>query len=386
MCRCLLNYQPGKMTNSGIIIIALAFVLASCGRKKYHAEEISNPVFKDNTAFESYEDLSLPKFADLRQKYQIDTIFHGEEDDLKRILLLRNWIRKVIHIQDYGDPYPGDGYAERILDAALKGQGFHCGHYMVVQNAIMNAYGYVTRCLGSGPGMKGGPDGHHGINEIWLNKYHKWFLSDAKYNHHFEKNGIPLSALEIRDEYLKNKAADVVLVKGPDRTPIESDGVADSLGVYVKNTRADFARWYTWLEWDKVNNRYSSWPNFKSVLNMYADQYFKNHTWIWDDKPHWAYHTDAMNLVDSREAIEWTPNTIRGTVTVKGENATVSLSSVTPNFRQYEMKELPEGSWVKCDSVVTLPLDKERVEVAFHAVNAANVSGPDYKVVLTSNN
>ena len=40
--------------------------------------------------------------------------------------------------------------------------------------------------------MKGIVDGHHGINEIWSNKYNKWFLSDAKYNHHFEKDGIPL--------------------------------------------------------------------------------------------------------------------------------------------------------------------------------------------------
>ncbi|HUQ67730.1 MAG TPA: transglutaminase domain-containing protein [Flavitalea sp.] len=348
-------------------------------------EDTSNPMFRNNTAFESYEDLSLQKFDSLRQKYQTDTIFHGEQDEFKRVLLLRDWIRKVIHIQDYGDPYPGDGYAERILDAAIKGQGFHCGHYMVVQNAIMNAYGYVTRCIGSGPGIKGGPDGHHGINEIWLNKYHKWFLSDAKYNHHFEKNGIPLSALEVRDEYLKNKAADVVLVKGAKRTPIESDGIADSLGIYVKNTRADFARWYTWIEWDKINNRYSSWPNFTNKLNMYRDDYFKNHVWIWDGKPHWAYNTDVMNLVDSREAIEWTPNTISGTVAVKDQSATISLKSVTPNFKEYQMKDLSEGTWVKCDSVVTLPLEKDRVEVAFHAVNAANVAGTDYKVLLTSN-
>lgn len=43
---------------------------------------------------------------------------------------------------------------------------------------------YVTRCLGAGPGVKGGPDGHHGVNEIWSNKFSKWYLSGAKYNHH----------------------------------------------------------------------------------------------------------------------------------------------------------------------------------------------------------
>ena len=138
---------------------------------------------------------------------------------LKECCSSGNGFRKVIQISDFEESYPGDEFAEGILDAALKGHGFHCGHYMVVQNAVMNSYGYVTRCLGAGPGVKGGPDGHHGINEIWSNKYHKWFLSDAKYNHHFEKNGVPLSALEIREEYLKNKVADVVLVKGTNRSP-----------------------------------------------------------------------------------------------------------------------------------------------------------------------
>ena len=132
-----------------------------------------------------------------------------KQDEFKRMLLLRNWIRSVIPINDPG-PHPGDGSCESILDNALKGSGYHCGHYMVVQNAIMNAYGYVTRCLGAGPGGQDGVQNHHGINEVWLNTYQKWFLCDAKYNSHFEKNGVPLSALEVRDEYLKNKAEDIV--------------------------------------------------------------------------------------------------------------------------------------------------------------------------------
>jgi len=365
-------------------IIGLAFCLLSCSDKTYYVEEVSNPNFRNNTAFLSYENISLPKFDSLKQKYQLHTIFHGEQDELKRILLLRNWIRKQISINDYGDPYPGDGYAERILDAAAKGQGFHCGHYMVVQNAVMNAYGYVARCLGSGPGVKGGPDGHHGMNEIWLNKYQKWFLSDAKYNHHFEKHGVPLSALEIREEFLKNKGADVILVKGPLRTPIAFDSVANSEGIFQKKTKEDFARWYTWLEWDKSNDRYTTWPKFETKLNMYQDEYFKNHTWMWDGKPHWAYNTEHLTYIDSREAIEWTPNTILADVKIKEDSAYIALTSVTPNFKEYQMKDFSEGKWVKCDSVITLRLNKDKVELVFRAVNLANVSGPEYKVVLVS--
>lgn len=212
-------------------IFLCSVLLSACNEeKKYTVVQSENPRLKSNTAFKGFEDLTASRFDALRTRYQLDTVVHEEDDEFQRQLLLRNWIRSVIKIGDFEPAYPGNDFAENILDEALKGQGYHCGHYMIVQNAVMNAYGYVTRCLGAGPGVRGGPDGHHGVNEIWSNKFQKWYLSDAKYNHHFEKNGIPLSALEIRDEYLKNKVADVQLVKGPSRRIIGSDGVANAQG------------------------------------------------------------------------------------------------------------------------------------------------------------
>ena len=376
------------MKSKLIYIVASVSLIVSCNTKKpFHEAEVKNPEFIPNTAFLSSEDLSSPKFHALKMKYQLDTIFHGEKDELKRILLLRNWIRKVININDFGDPYPGDGYAEGILDAALKGQGFHCGHYMIVQNAVMNAFGYVTRCLGSGPGVKGGPDGHHGINEIWLNKYNKWFLSDAKYNHHFEKNGIPLSALEVRDEYLKNKAADVVLVKGPDRTPIEFDGVADKNGKIRQVSRAGFAQWYTWIEWEKSNNRFIAWPAFDSKLNMYEDDYFKNHTWIWDGKPHWAYNKpEYMIRVNERKAIAWTPNTISSKVAMEGNKAKIELHSVTPNLKTYQMKITDGGQvdsgWKDVSNTSEIELKKDTNEIVFRVMNLAGITGPEHTIII----
>ena len=375
------------MKNKLTLLVVSTLLILSCGTKKpFHEVKVNNPEFIPDTAFVSFEDLSSPKFKALKEKYQLDTIFHGEKDELKRILLLRDWIRKVIRINDFSDLYPGDGYAEGILDAALKGHGFHCGHYMIVQNAVMNAYGYVTRCLGSGTGVKGGPDGHHGINEIWLNKYNKWFLSDAKYNHYFEKNGIPLSALEIRDEYLKNKAADVVLLKGAGRTPIEFDGVADKNGEIIKVSRAGFAQWYTWIEWEKSNNRFTVWPAFNSKLNMYQDDYFNNHTWIWDGKPHWAYNTEYMNRVKERKAIEWTPNTISSKVTIEGTKARIELHSITPNLKTYQMK-MPEADpiatgWKDVSNAVETELKKDKNEIVFRVVNLAGVIGPEHTIII----
>jgi hypothetical protein len=359
-------------------LLILPVVFISCSRTEYFQEEVNNPTFRPNREFYSGEDLSSPKFRHLREKYQLDTIFHGETDEFKRILLLRHWIKSVIRINDYGDPYPGGGYAEGILDAALKGQGFHCGHFMKVQNAVMNSYGYVTRTLGAGPGVMGGPDGHHGINEIWLNKYNKWFLSDAKYDHHFEKNGIPLSALEIRDEYLKNKGADIFKVKGPERIPFDIDPETG----YSKEQNAQT---YTWIEYHGYNNMFTVWPDYKDLLLMYKDDYFNNHTWIWDGKPHWAYaKPEFMKLVTDRDSIYWTPNTIRSKVDIKGRTAHIELNSDTPNFKEYQMKVSDEGSWINVESSFDMTLRKKSYDLVFRTVNLADVMGPEHRIVIRS--
>lgn len=365
------------MKNHLFLVLVTGILLFACNAANYRIEQVNNPPFYPNSVFISSEDLTSPKFQHLKDKYQLDTVFHGETDELKRILLLRHWIKSIIRIDDFGDPYPGDGYAEGILDAALEGNGFHCGHFMTVQNGIMNAYGYVTRPLGAGPGVEGGPDGHHGINEIWLNDHQKWFLSDAKYDHHFEKNGIPLSALEIRDEYLKNKGTDVVMVKGPDRMPVELD---DETGT----SKERYMQTYTWIEWHMYNDMFTAWPDYETKLIMYEDDYFRNHTWIWDGKPHWAYNTEFLVTKQNRHAIEWTPNTIKSDVQIEGKEAFIHLTSDTPNLKGFQMQKPGEKNWIPVDDSVNISLNKvEKETFKFRTVNLAGIAGPVHKVLIT---
>lgn len=361
------------------LFIAVFLILVACPNVEYILEPVDNPPFKPNTAFLGYEDLKHPGFQHLIDKYQLDTIFHGETDELQRILLLRQWIKSIIKIDDFGDPYPGGGSPEGILDAALQGTGFHCGHFMKVQNGIMNAYGYVTRTLGAGPGVKGGPHGHHGINEIWLNDYNKWFLSDAKYDHHFEKDGIPLSALEVRDEYLRNKAADIFKVKGPERLPTDKDPETGT-------SKERSAQTYTWIEFHTYNDMFTAWPEHQTMLSMLEDEFFKNNTWIWGDKPHWAYaKPEFMRLVKDRDALEWTPNTIDTEISIQGNTAVIKLVSETPNLKEYQMRHGTSQDWQQVDEHISVDLRKKRHELVFRTKNLAGISGPEHRVVISRN-
>lgn len=363
-----------------LLIAALSgLIVAGCGESRsFQTVDTGNPVFIDNTIFDNSENISDSKFAALKSKYQLDSIFHSEKDELKKILLLRHWIHEKMKIDDYG-PYAGNGSVENTLDEALKGNGFHCGFFSSVQNAVLNAYGYVTRSILADTGepvdyMVGG--GHHALNEVWLNCYQKWFLSDAKYDYHFEKNGIPLSAFEVREEYLKNKAADIDLVKGMERKKISG------LPEYNIPSREQLARVYTWVSWYKDNDRYTHWPENSADIIIYQDEYTRTHTWLWDGKPLWAYNTKFMHLVSDRSKIEWTPNTISSKVLIQGNKARISLTSATPNLKTYQMKEIPDEEWKNTSDTVEIDLKDDNNEMMFRTENLAGVTGPEHKVII----
>lgn len=358
------------------LFIAVCLLFSGCKYTEYTSEKVNNPPFKPNTVFQGFEDLSNPGFQHLIEKYQLDTVFQGETDEFKRIILLRHWIKNHIKIDLENPHYSGEGAVEGILDAAMQGEGFHCGHFATVQNGILNAYGYVTRFLGAGPGVAREFDGHHGTNEVWLNKHHKWMVIDAKYEHHFEKDGVPLSALEIRDEYLKNKAVDIEMLKGPDLIPIEFDKE-------IGESKEAFAQTFTWITYQGNDDFFSAWPHHKEIVLWYQDEFFKNNTWMRNGKPHWAYnHPEMVKLIETRDAIEWTPNTIDSKVTIDGTKALVKLTSSTPNIKAYQMKETPSGEWQEVSEEIELNLKNKVHEYFFRTVNLADVYGSEHRIVI----
>lgn len=341
------------------------FVVDQEGNPRYHTDEI----------FRSYEDYYSPRMRELRERYRLDEVVAGESDEFRRQLLLRNWIKRHISINDdYPTPTRGDAFA--ILDAALKGGGFHCGHFMVVQHAVMNAFGYVCRSLGAGPGTKE-QGGHHGINEVWSNKFVKWMLFDAKYDIHFEKDGIPLSALEIRDEYHRNKGADIVKVRGPEREP-----VADM-------TKDGTPATYNWVSWHTAGNYFTNFPcTHSSAIIVYEDDFYRQNTWYRDGRPNWAYESDYFIPVRHREWIEWTPNVVAVRVEIKpgppcseepGWWAHCQVRSSTPNFKEYQLK-VGERDWHPVAERFAVPLYQEVNEFRVRSVNLFGVTGPEHLI------
>jgi hypothetical protein len=60
----------------GLLVASMLLVFGCSTKKPLHEVKVNNPEFIPDTAFVSFEDLSSPKFKALKEKYQLDTIFH----------------------------------------------------------------------------------------------------------------------------------------------------------------------------------------------------------------------------------------------------------------------------------------------------------------------
>lgn len=335
---------------------------------RYVVADVANPVMRINEAFPAYENLRHPRCQELGRKYRLDAVVAGEGDEWRRILLLRHWIKAHIRINN-AHPTPAREDAFSILDAALRGGGFHCAHFSLVQHAILNSFGYVTRRLGAGPGLnQPGKGGHHGVNEVWVNGLCKWVLVDAKYDSHFEKDGVPLSALEVRDELLADGGQAVQAAFGPERR------------VQRRQPPAGLET-YRWISWE-VTPTFADFPNHaSSALIVYEDDYFRKHTWYRDGAPHWAYRAGYFLPVRHRSWIEWTPNVIASRLRLARDRVDIELVSCTPSFQTYEVRRR-RGAWRSCPDRLSLGLGRSGLDFAFRSVNLAGVTGPEHRVLV----
>lgn len=357
-----------------ILTIALA---QAAGQGRYVVRPVENPEFRPSQIFFQFEDITSPPFEDLRRRFAFADAVKDVDAEFERILRLRQWIFQRLKVDNSKPNPPLDAIS--ILEQGPSGGPFECTHAMLTQNAVMNAMGYVTRCLQPGPGQEENSyiaAGNHGVNEIWSNVHGKWFLSDAEFDGHFEKRGVPLSALEIRDEFLKDGAKAVDLVVGPERKK-------------VKPRLLFSPHAYRFVAYELTGDRHTGSGWMSGALAVWDDEYFKTHTWYrWANPPtpkapkHWALRQNFFVKVAHRDWIEWTPNVVSVKAeVVSGTAARVQLRSHTPNLARHEMRR-PGAAWEKVTSPVEVKLEGPRVEREFRAVNVAGVGGPVSRVVI----
>ena len=193
------------------------------GKKKLPKElgivEQDNPEIVELRFPFSYERSSHPRLRDLRRRYKLKAVVRGARSEFDKFVLLRDWVKsRWSHGWDESKAKDAsDGIA--LLEHAKRGLEFCCGSYTLLYAQCVLSLGYQARRLSISkkesdfiPPDEGNVG--HSVTEVWSNEWRKWILMDPDLNCHYEHDGVPLSAYEIRVFWLNERWRDVELIRG----------------------------------------------------------------------------------------------------------------------------------------------------------------------------
>ena len=298
---------------------------------------IRGPQFHAPQSFHDFEEFDSPRIQRLREEYHLDEVVRGETNEFRKLLKLRHWVHSRWPI-DNDQKFSGDVF--EILEKAKAGFGFYCTHSMRVQHAVMTAMGFVARDLGVDSNhLVFGRSNHHGVNEVWSNEYAKWVLLDAKYDIHYERAGVPLSALELHQAARADQGKDVVKVQGTNRRAVPMKGLEYPTSSVLS---------YWWVSYTPGLKTFTGRSDSSGIV-VFDSAEFRATKWFRGTAnglgEHWAYRAKAFIPIRDRHQIDWTVGVPDVDIRqVARAELDVSFVSVTPNLEAYRVR-INSGSW-----------------------------------------
>jgi len=314
-----------------------------------------------------------PKLKELREKNGLDEVVSRGKDEFDRQVLLLDWAYR--RVKKFGRPTADPKGALEILKAVDEGHTFFCAHYATLLVSAAAGMGWVNRSLAlRRPDGRGSGATEHSITEIWSNQHRKWVMFDPTYALYVEKDGVPLNAYEIRDEWFYRDGKDLVFVMGAERkrsrrpdlpvfrarhagfgdlSLIETTFHTYAFLGYIPNTNfmdagPDYGRMF--ITQDKVCEG-TAWHRRKNPKDPAREPYF-------------PIGQAALSLVPG-----------------KGLALEISIRTLTPNFKVFKVRiDGKEWAESKASFTWTLHAGANRLEAV--SVNAFGVEGPPSVVEL----
>lgn len=182
------------------------------------------------------------RIATIREDFALDEVIADAEGDLAQILTLKRWVRSR---WDHGWS-PGYQTVTDALDTlreAARGEQFNCGHYSRVFVACAAALGIPARTAHLGLAGCSFPRGHdvgnvgHCVAEAWCNQLSRWIVVDCDLNLHYEREGMPLRALDVHDAWLLGESDQVAPVYEQPLFVVPSGRTIEILGEIMPECR-----------------------------------------------------------------------------------------------------------------------------------------------------
>lgn len=170
----------------------------------------NNQEFAPGEKAEITYDFNCPEYKTLIERYGIDKIA-GEGTAFQRAERLLHWMSpRLKHKSDYDNHIPFNSVD--LLDYSLDKpeQGINCRNKSIILTECCLALGIYARRVYIMPYSPYDGD-NHVVMEIYDPEPGKWVMLDPSADTYFiDKNGVPLSLLEIRDNYANRRYAAAV--------------------------------------------------------------------------------------------------------------------------------------------------------------------------------
>lgn len=325
-----------------------------------------------------YGDPEHPRIAQLREEYNLESVVGGCDTEFGAFLALKRWVRSQ---WNHGWSHSFDKVKDAldILSEAAKGEQFCCGHYATVFIESATALGWPARSVGIAIADCECPrDYHvgnvgHAVAEIWSNELEKWVLMDPDLNVHYERDGVPLNALEIREAWLTGQADRVAMVQDEPAFVMPSGRT-----VKIVKERGAYRQ-----DWDEEILRLTC-ETF--TRNRAMDYYARVRIggWEWVDNtclPTFVHHFDpagetrwTSNVAD----MYWSVNRVRLSGRPSWDETSarlaVKLEHCMPFFAHYE-RRADGAEWERCDASFDWPMREGVNRLEVRAVNVRNRPG-----------
>lgn len=316
----------------------------------------------------------LDRLQQLRTRWKLDEVVGAAgATEIEKFIRLRDWARRTAPKGwDAGAAVwcpPWD--ALLILETNRQPLALcMCTHFSTIFSQSALALGYNARHVILD---------HHCTAEVWSNQHRKWILMDAgnstnpDLNCHYERNGVPLNALEIRQLWKKGRASEIDIVYTPPlgRLPGNRIGEKDQCGF------ENFRRFAI-----PFRNDHLATP-FPGELEQGQSHYYCDLYLWWEDQaspvesPEYGktscrssdfYWTLNETLIDLEETEDW-------------DTLSVTLETDTPNFDRY-LIQFNDGGWEARPVRFPWKLRPGRSSIRAKSINRFGVEGPASEIIL----
>jgi hypothetical protein len=313
--------------------------------------------------FDSFDN---SKLTELRQRYHLDEVVAPGKDEFDRQVLLVDWVNH--RFKKFGAPSAPVHGALEILPAVDSGGCFFCTQYGEVMISAAASLGWVDRPLAlRRPDNRGSGSTEHTSTEIWSNQYRKWVVLDPTFAMYFEKDGIPLSAYEFRQEWFYHDAKDVTFVLDKDRKRYHKSDMPVLRGRYpgFGDLMLDpgATNVYAFIGYVPNTNLLDAGPDYGAMF-ITKDAICDGTQWHNRQNPADPAHDPYFPIDQAAVAL-----------VAEGPSIHVSIKTLTPNFKTF-LARLDGQDWKPApDHLIWLPHPgTSRLEVK--AQNQFGVEGP----------